>query len=319
MPTVVLPNHTLLSFSDTGRPHTGQYETVVLCHGVGSNIRVFESLNEVVRSGQVKIRLLAYNQRGYSGSSPLPKGNLKKEEYALEHATDLVEFLEYANEDLKLPKPPIVVGWSKGTNLLIAIACQSFLPTELRQRGLKYSSAFVLYEPPSSIFALKPDPAFTKAMTPPEGMSKEEQARTLPQRFEKSFGVYYEYPDPNSIEGAKPATNVSEPAAVRELILSAKEPHMIPHGFTWAIGSAKYQRQAVQEALTAKLDIPVLVVWNGMTAPYCKQAALEAHKMGGRVVQLWNGGNHYAFVGEPRRWLTSILTAVHDSSSSSKL
>ncbi len=112
-----------------------------------------------------KVRIIAYNQRGYRGSSPLSQGEIDltddRRRLAVDYATDLIEFLEYIVSEHALPRKPIILGWSKGTNLLLAIACPTFLPTELRNRALKVVSALIMYEAPGNAFGLTPTSDYT--------------------------------------------------------------------------------------------------------------------------------------------------------------
>jgi len=279
---------------------------------------LFSPLNDVVPSD---LRLIAYNQRGFNGSIPLRKGELDltndPRELALEYTNDLIEFLEYISAKLNLPRKPILLGWSKGTNLLFALASPTFLPLALRQRGLSKSSALVMFEAPGNAFGLVPTEDYTTAMAgplPAHVVSEEDKKAATAERFGNWISGFYKHEDldsPRPTFGVKPF-GFSADFLDRELIRRAYEPALVPLGFHWALDkSARRRGDLAKEAIEQK-DIPIAMAWNGETAGYIVSAVKAGEALGAKVYKLDDKGNHLFFAHEPQKFLDAICKIASD-------
>ena len=252
-------------------------------------------------------RVIVYNQRGYSGSTPLTNSERLLEEapdkLAKDYVLDLVYFLKWICTNESFPIRPIVVGWSKGTNLLLGISTYSFLDAETRSAALECASAFILYEPPGNAFGIPVTEDYTNAMNSPDlitSQNSEEKYAIMGRNFSTWIAGFYKAGDSNPYKMSSQELGA--------LINTAYESHMIEHGFYWKLTtSATTQQDMTKIALVDQKDIPIALCWNGETAPYLQGAAKRAKDLGANVFLLWEGGNHLAFAHEPERWLKEII------------
>jgi pimeloyl-ACP methyl ester carboxylesterase len=328
MSTVVLPSGVSLYYSDFGKPSVDEYDTFVLVHGVAYNlgglrandtngVEVFAPLKEVVPSD---VRVFAYNQRGFRGSTPLSNEEREltadRSELARNYTFDLIEFVDYIAKEYHLPRKPILIGWSKGTNLLLALASPTFLAPEWRQRALAVTSALVLYEAPGTAFGLSPGLDYFASMEKeyPPGISTEERARVESVRFGNWVSGFYSHQEVDSPEPKFAVESYAHSADTldSELFVRSFQPELVPIGFYWNVATDPVERRGiVVEALQQK-EIPVAMAWNGQTVSYCIAAIKEAEKVGARTYKLDEGGNHLFFAHEPRKWLDGMRRIARD-------
>lgn len=278
---------------------------------------MFSPLNDVVIHN---VRLIAYNQRGYNGSTPLQKGELDLTDdprgLALEYTNDLIEFLEYLSSELNLPRKPILLGWSKGTNLLFALASPTFLPLALRQRGLSKSSALIMFEAPGNAFGLIPTEDYTTAMAGPlpANVTSEEEKAITAERFGNWISGFYKHEhldSPHPTYGVNPLGSSAD-SLDKELLRRSYEPALVPLGFHWALDkSAKRRGELAKEAIEQR-DIPVAMAWNGETAGYIVSAVKAGEALGAKVYKLDDKGNHLFFAHEPQKFLQGICKIASD-------
>ena len=106
-----------------------------------------------------------YNHRGYPGSSPLLPHELIDSCTARKtYVNDLVYFLEYLCFTLELPQKPIVLSWEKGGNVLLGLASPTFLPREVRARGVSHVSCLILHDCPPNGLGRVPTSDIIKTM-----------------------------------------------------------------------------------------------------------------------------------------------------------
>ncbi|KAF8471996.1 hypothetical protein BDZ91DRAFT_485953 [Kalaharituber pfeilii] len=166
MPIAQLNSGVKLGYRDSGKPDLteadGCYETLVCVHGVMFNQEIFSPLFSAVPPG---LRIITYNHRGYPGSSPLTPQELI--DGALSRTTylrDLISFLEYLNTNFSLPRKPVVLSWEKGGNILLGLASPSFLPKEMREKGIANASCLILHDCPGNGLGRVPTSDIVNAM-----------------------------------------------------------------------------------------------------------------------------------------------------------
>ncbi|KZT58710.1 alpha/beta-hydrolase [Calocera cornea HHB12733] len=172
-----------LQYFDTSpKPPSGAYTTLILVHGTGFNSRIwYPCLPHLPPS----MRVLAFNRRGYTGSSPAHESSdpqpMDVEAFG-RYVLDLLGFMRYAVDVLRVPPTPregevnkggiVLLGWSKGCATIISLLSyltSAFpstshplpLPTPLAPYLPLLSShlrSAILFEPPQMIFGL-PGPA----------------------------------------------------------------------------------------------------------------------------------------------------------------
>ncbi|KAK9464607.1 hypothetical protein V1512DRAFT_293207 [Lipomyces arxii] len=301
MLTAKIIGGTVLAYSDSGIPSCIDYDTFVFCHGVGYNKEIFSPLFEVVPPN---LRLIAYNQRGYAGSTPLSQREQlllleDSESQALSYVYDLINFLKFLNRQ-DLPRKPIVVGWSKGTMLLIGLAAEDYLPKDVQQDVFSMMSALILYEPPGSAFALPPTKDYANAMF--SGLSSQDD-KLLSENFARWISGFYKS---ESNDPFQSSSDLLPP----KLIAQASEPQMVRHGFFWRHSTVPAKQATLTASIFENGKLPIAVCFNGETAGYLIAAAEEAKKLGGIVELLDETGNHLAFAHMPKKWLMQLCGVV---------
>ncbi|GAA6059073.1 hypothetical protein JCM10212_002044 [Sporobolomyces blumeae] len=111
---------------DPKRERPERYTTLVALHGVGFNGAVFSPLIPYLPE---TIRLVAYNQRSYAGSSPAFASKTPGAvDATAAYLIDLVAFLKWTTDELDVPKKGpdgqggiVLLGWSKGTVIPISL------------------------------------------------------------------------------------------------------------------------------------------------------------------------------------------------------
>jgi pimeloyl-ACP methyl ester carboxylesterase len=332
MSVATLPSGVYLYYTDSGTPREAEYDTIVVVHGVaynagtspscqrGSNdaIELFSPLNSVLPPN---IRIIAYNQRGYNGSTPLSKGELDlsddRRKLTVDYSLDLVEFLEYITSKYSLPRKPILLGWSKGTNLLLALACPTFLPSDLRNRALKTVSALIMFEAPGNAFGLTPTEDYTSAMAGPypEHVKTEEGKKAITaQRFSAWISGFYKHEnlvESTPVYGVDPV-GFSADSLDKELLAKASEPALVPLGFHWGLSAdAKERAELAKQAIEQK-DLPIAMAWNGETAGYIVSAVKAGEALGAKIYKLDDKGNHLFFAHEPKKFVDGICKVATD-------
>ena len=281
-------------------------------------IELFSPLNTVLPK---KVRVIAYNQRGYRGSTPLSQGELQltddRRRLTVEYANDLIEFLEYIVAKYALPRKPIVLGWSKGTNLLLALACPTFLPLELRNRALKVVSALIMYEAPGNAFGLTPTKDYTEAMSGPypEHVTTEEEKKAITaQRFSNWISGFYKHEnltEESPIYGVDPV-GFSADSLEKELLERSSEPALVPLGFHWGLSADAKERAELAKLAIEQNDLPIAMAWNGETAGYIVSAVKAGQALGAKVYKLDDKGNHLFFAHEPKKFIDGICKIATD-------
>ena len=331
MPIATLPTRVKLYYTDSGKPSEPDYDTIVIVHGVAYNggtlilpssptaltSALFSPLNAVLPNN---LRIIAYNQRGYRRSTPLKRGELNltspPDMLAVEYTIELADFLNFIAYKHWFPRKPIVLGWSKGTNLLIGLASPTFLPPEFRHKGLSKISAMIMFEAPGNAFGLVPTEDYTTAMMGafPDGTSEGEKKAITAQRFSNWISGFYQHQNLDSdtpIYGVEP-TGFSADTLDNQLLARASEPAMVPLGFHWTLSSnAKQREKYAREAIEQK-DVPIAMAWNGETAGYIVSAAKAGESMGAKVYKLDDKGNHLVFAHEPKKFLDGICKVASD-------
>ncbi|KAK9446459.1 Alpha/Beta hydrolase protein [Limtongia smithiae] len=294
MPIVTLsPSAVSLAYTDTGvpSPSRGDYDTLILVHGLGFNKEIFSPLYAC--ASQHNARLIAYNQRGYRDSEP-HDGSLGHEQTAATLVQDLVELIHYVTATMNVPRKPIVLGWSKGTLLLIGIATDGYLPAVVRAEVLSEIRGMILYEPPGSAFGMPLTGAASVLAKPGT------DAGQFANDFALWISGFYE-------PGSEVAYKTSMETLPEKLIAVSSEPQMAMAALPWKLSVDKDRlRRLVIDAVRCE-DAPVGVCWNGHTVKYIADAAQEAARVGGRVQRLDSHGNHFAFAHEPDAWLGAVL------------
>jgi pimeloyl-ACP methyl ester carboxylesterase len=279
---------------------------------------LFSPLNTVRPSN---VRIIAYNQRGYRGSTPLSKGELDltddRRKLTVNYANDLIEFVEYISSKNSLPRKPIVIGWSKGTNLLLALACPTFLPRPLRQRAIDNVAALIMYEAPGNAFGLTPTKDYTTAMAGPfpEHVTTEEEKKAITaQRFGDWISGFYKHEDltaNNPVLGVDPV-GFSKDSLDRELLARAEEPALVPLGFHWGLSADANERAELAKLAIEQEDIPIAMAWNGETAGYIISAVKAGEALGAKVYKVDDRGNHLFFAHEPRKFIDKMCKIGSD-------
>ncbi|KAK7204915.1 Alpha/Beta hydrolase protein [Myxozyma melibiosi] len=300
MPIAKLESGVELSYSDSGVPNnSSSYDTVIICHGVGFNKEAFSPLFPY--AAQNNLRIIPYNQRGYADSTPLTPSQLEMTTedsipQSVDFVRDLIGFISYVNTTLVVPSKPVIIGWSKGTALLIGLASPGFLPADEQKAALSTFSKLVLYEPPGSVFGLPLTKDYTDAMsTVITGNDK----NSLNDNFGNWISGFYEPGE------TKPyATSLTTLPA--EYLASANEPHMVKHGFYWKLALSADDQYEVTKSALLNDNVKIGVCRNGKTAGYLVAAADAAAALGATTKVLDEGGNHFAFAHEPEKWLGQI-------------
>jgi len=330
MPTAELASGVYLYYTDSGVPSSLNYDTIVIVHGVAYNagihtimlnILITELFTPLNAALPTNVRVIAYNQRGYRGSTPLSKGELDltddRRKLTVDYANDLIEFLECIDSKYSLPRKAIVLGWSKGTNLLLALACPTFLPRELRERAIKRVSALMLYEAPGNAFGLTPTKDYTSAMAgpfPEHVTSEEEKQAITAQRFADWISGFYKHEDLSSaapVLGVDPV-GFSKDSLDRELLARSEELALVPLGFHWGLSADAKERAELAKLAIEQKDIPIAMAWNGETAGYIISAVKAGEALGAKVYKLDNKGNHLFFAHEPKKFVDGICKIASD-------
>lgn len=284
---------------------------------IDRQLELFSPLNAVLPN---KVRMVAYNQRGYRGSTPLSQGELDltddRRRLTVDYATDLIEFLEYIVSEYALPRKPILLGWSKGTNLLLALACPTFLPKELRNRALNVISALIMYEAPGNAFGLTPTKDYTEAMAGPypDPVTAEEKKMITAQRFSNWISGFYKH---ENLVGGTPVYGVdpvgfSADSLEKELLERSSEPALVPLGFHWGLSADAKERAELAKLAIEQTDIPIAMAWNGETAGYIVSAVKAGQTLGAKVYKLDDKGNHLFFAHEPKKFIDGICKVGTD-------
>lgn len=268
-----------------------------------------------------KVRVIAYNQRGYRGSTPLSKGELDladdRRRLTVDYANDLIEFLDCIVSQYSLPRKPIVLGWSKGTNLLLALACPTFLPEDLRNRALKVVSALIMYEAPGNAFGLTPTKDYTAAMAGPypDHVTTEEEKKVITaQRFSNWISGFYKHEnliERTPIYGVNPV-GFSADSLEKELLERSSEPALVPLGFHWGLSADAKERADLAKQAIEQKDLPIAMAWNGETAGYIVSAVKAGQALGAKVYKLDDKGNHLFFAHEPKKFIDGICKIATD-------
>lgn len=238
-------------------------------------------------ASQEGIRVVAYNQRGFSGSTPLTDKSQNKspESYAKDYVVDLLQFIQFVVRDLDVPCKPIVLGWSKGTNLVLGLAAPKYFEDDadynnksLRAEIIGAVGALILYEPPGNAFGLPLTPDYTRAMSSLSGSTtttttttttteeerKKVYADELARNFSGWISGFYRLPsssdntnndndNDNTSNDAYTAYMTSQTLLPTDLITSAYEPDLVEHGFHWRLcGSPAEQIELTRAALVGE-------------------------------------------------------------------
>ncbi|KAK9462319.1 Alpha/Beta hydrolase protein [Lipomyces oligophaga] len=306
MQTALLPSGVCLAYYDSGTPSVPIYDTIIFCHGVSYNGNAFTPLFPFADS--LGVRLISYNQRGYAHSTSLtdaqaalsPGDSLAQ---TFLFVQDLLDFIDYILSTLSLPRKPIILGWSKGTYLTLAIAAPDYLPRNQRAAVLSKISCIVLYEPPGSAFGIPLTKDYLAAM----GSSlKSSDNSLLAAKFAEWVSGVYE-------PGSDEPSSILHHTLSSEFLEKTSEPHMVRHGFYWGLAPNPVSQSSFTLSALTQTDVPIGVCRNGKTAGYLVAAFDEARKMGCKHVKVLDDeGNHFAFITHPQQWLTQISEFVKE-------
>ncbi|GAA5853499.1 hypothetical protein JCM8547_002479 [Rhodosporidiobolus lusitaniae] len=351
--TATLPSGTNLAYTDSwsalapaDRP--SKFTTLVALHGVGFNSAVWTPL---LASLPPHLRLIAYNQRSYTGSLAAFEG---KEaggvDATAQYLVDLMEFLGFVVEELGAKEKEaggvVLLGWSKGTVLPISLLSYlhsssssplsstssylSHLPPSLPHFSLltTHLRSILLFEPPGSAFGRAPTSDYTTAMaavSPPNSAT--------PTEFAEAFaGWIGQYSPPSSSHDQTPVEKLpaSGLAALSPDVLAASwEPGQVAHGFSWRLSASAGEVQALSKLALApegrEVAVPVGLVYGGRTVGYCLDAAelvkgwwgVEGNEGEGEgkkrtAVKVIEGTNHFAFVHKPEEFVKVVLELVEE-------
>ncbi|GAA5876998.1 hypothetical protein JCM8547_007489 [Rhodosporidiobolus lusitaniae] len=277
------------------------FTTLVALHGTAHNSTVWEPLLPFLPPS---IRLIAYNQRDYKGSSPAfePKESGGVDATA-QYVVDLAKFLKFVVEEKGARKKEeggvVLLGWSKGTVPLVALlsllhqnpsfplpsgSFASFLPsTPSSEAGtLPHLSFFtshlrsiILFEAPTLALGLPPTPDLLEGLSPvlPPNTPTPEEFATA---FENYVGGYSD-PLPFSSEPPSSALPPAGPLAYSpEFRKAVFEPRTMLHSFSWWIGQDDAQSlEVAKRALKPEeeLKVPVGLLYGGRTLGVLTEAA----------------------------------------------
>ncbi|KZT58715.1 alpha/beta-hydrolase [Calocera cornea HHB12733] len=133
-----------LYYGDTSpdRVSLEPYTTIIALHGTGFNSEIW---NPWLQHIPTDVRLIAFNRRGFAGSSPVHQSTevlpSNPEAYG-RYVLDLLAFIKFVVEVLRVPSKSengsggiALLGWSKGcaflTTLLTSLSTDDELPTSL--------------------------------------------------------------------------------------------------------------------------------------------------------------------------------------------
>jgi len=240
-----------------------------------------------------------------------------RRQLTVDYTNDLIEFLEYLSTHYSLPRKPIVLGWSKGTNLLLALACPTFLAKDLRERAIANVAALIMYEAPGNAFGLTPTKDYTTAMAgpfPDHVTTEQEKKAITAQRFADWISGFYKHED---ITSEKPKYGVdpvgfSKDSLDREFLARAEEPTLVPLGFHWGLSADANERAELAKLAIEQKDIPIAMAWNGETAGYILSAVKAGEALGAKVYKLDDKGNHLFFAHEPKKFMDGICKIASD-------
>ncbi|EIN11654.1 hypothetical protein PUNSTDRAFT_42849 [Punctularia strigosozonata HHB-11173 SS5] len=237
------------------------------------------------------VRFIAFNQRGYDGSSPSLEGSgMPKRQMTEEYATGFALFIDHIVHTLGLPSTSdgggiILLAWSKGSVLTTALLSRMLDPTQppLPSPIHTHLAAVLLFEPPSSLLARR-TPDLDSALGPP-GSTPAEAA--------------------SSFLGWCASNPLSDEQAA--LARAAFEPRNITHGFEWGL-AAETAARTLRDAA-----VPIGLLVGTATRGYFVDAA-------GAIARAWSGApnarvrvglegaDHVAMVAMPERFARAVVS-----------
>ncbi|KZO93880.1 alpha/beta-hydrolase [Calocera viscosa TUFC12733] len=299
-------------FDNSPSTPSAPYTTVILVHGNGFNSHIWvPSLPHLPPN----TRVLAFNRRGYTGSSP-PHASTQQLPGNVEafgrYVVDLLGFLKYAVEVLGVHPAPsegqgkkggiVLVGWSKGCASVISLLSHlppspvlsphplprpapldSYLP--LLHSHLR---ATIFFEPPQMIFGL-PGPAEYPQL-----------AGVPPERLPQAFGeVLLE----------------TIPEDKRQAVLAAEDAGGAADIVTWNGATSDERRDVCERAFPSNLvrvgtlyceGTTLAPVVNGVKWINNRYAALGVGVSAEFVKGMVEGGNHFVMATDPDSFGTAL-------------
>ncbi|GAA5962073.1 hypothetical protein JCM3765_005512 [Sporobolomyces pararoseus] len=320
-----------------------KYTTILAIHGVGFNSAVFSPLIPHLPSN---VRLLAYNQRSYRGSSPAFRGKEKGgSDTTARYLEDFLEFVDWSVRNLNLTSKEdggqvVVLGWSKGTVIPISLLAllnsstetlspdippSSFLshlaPSTLplaRSLVSSHISSLILFEPPGSAFSRPPTRDFLTSMAsvlPPNdrAVSREEWALA----FAGWVGGYRK--PRNEREEGEVLANSRLEEFDEELVKEGWQWECVDHGFEWTLAGEKEDIRRVGELAVRgeNRELGVGILYGNRTVEYFEETVEMIRdwwkdRTGGgkRVIKSVEGTNHFGFVHKPEQFSEDLFECV---------
>lgn len=275
-----------------------------------------EIFSRLVRHVPEDVRFLAYNQRGYEGSSPAVFEASARAEAYTDDLSDFLRFIERKGSFAEVPK--VVLGWSdfvllyrvkadtldrsKGTAIVVNLAARlsGFSSATSAPSPPPKIACFVLFEPPGSLLARIPTPDIVTSRGPPDAS---------PIEAASHFARYCSLGDAVN----SPPTTVAQDDVKGQATLDvAFEPGNLAHGFGWTVPAALATRTL------AESSFPIGLLHGSRTNPYFKDAAQTIEKLwdegrttaGRRKAKLLEGGNHIAMVRVPAAFWQAVDEVV---------
>ncbi|ORY83152.1 hypothetical protein BCR37DRAFT_387018 [Protomyces lactucae-debilis] len=306
MPFAKLSNGTELEYFDSLSTFSTDVAsiktTLIMTHGVGSNVELMTTpLFKQQLLEAYNLRIIAYNRRGFGQSTPLTKDEVEckadRTAMCLDYTTDLALFLHYCKTQLKPTGHCIFLGWSKASELVLALANPTFLPVDLRKDALAAVDDLIVFEPTSVIFgkAIRPTPEL-KAL----GNLSD------PNVFKRWTTGHYRHPDgPGGKFASTPTSLTIDDTAADALYRRTLKLENIQHGSTWCARNNKEMHAFTTAAIQAP-DVRLRLLYAAETAGWFVAAANEAKRLGVDVQCGSKTGNHFFFLEKPEAFLMAV-------------
>lgn len=209
---------------------------------------------------------------------------------------DLIGFVDFVVNTLSVPNKPIVLGWSKGTTLLLGLAGPGFLPEDEQKQALSKISSLILFEPPGSAFGLPVTKDYADAMST--------ISTSDPDAVSSSFGNWIAgFYEPGESAYYANSLSILSP----KFINIANEPDMVRHGFYWKLTSTPEAQWQLTKSALLNDRVKIGVCRSGHTAGYLVAAYNAAAEIGAPTKVIDDKGNHFAFAHDPENWLDQII------------
>lgn len=183
---VTFENGHKLAYMDTGAPpNSSSYTTYIYIHGAANNKHTWDLLFTHPTSKDV--RMIAYSQRGYDNSTPFTQSEIDltidPSVLLRSQAQEFADFLNYCISTLKVPNDIVLIGWSKGC--IIPLALYFFeIPVSAQV------TAIVFYEIPLKAWGAHACPSGNKLIWENPQLNQD----TAPMMFAQYVTGRYQHP-----------------------------------------------------------------------------------------------------------------------------